>query len=766
MLQFSLEACHVRRSVSLRTIFTIAAVITFVVFPATVLAEALAPVGDVNCDGVVDGADVQASLAAVFGGVSTCSDPDVTSDGLLDASDLSMLMEVVDDPLAFNRRPHGMITLPSGDVSIAQGEAVDFAGAVSDPDGHDVTVTWDFGDGGSSFDLDPPPYTYEDSGVFTVTLLATDELGLDDDQPATLTVTVTGGSSPTGLAIDGPLIVPENGNASYTAWATMADGSRDDVTASVSWSLSTSSAQIDAGALTTFEVAADETATLGATLASAGLTSEQSVVILDQSGSVTGSHVGRFSTYEGTATCLTCHTNEAVDAHASVHYQWLGDASETVGLTTTWAGKLGGINDFCVYPDINWTGKLTNLDGQVVDGGCATCHAGLGLKPTADATTEQLENVDCLVCHSDSYERTLVRVNGQLRFVPDTAAMGVSVMQAAVDITPPSTDSCLDCHTGAGGGNNFKRGDIDEAQRSPSASLDVHLASAASGGAGLTCISCHTTVDHRMAGRGTDLRPRDLPDPMGCDDCHAARPHSNRRLDDHAARVSCTVCHIPEFARDAPTDMHRDYSAPPEVHPTKRLYEPHMMMQAHVTPDYRFFNGQSAFYEFGAPTVSDSDGLVVMSEPLGSIDDAGAKIHAFKRHRATQPMEPGAGGRLLPLKIGLLFQNGDTDGAIEQGAIAVGWGYTGHEYAETVRWMGLYHQVAPSSEALGCSDCHGGGRLDFEALGYTPMTTVGGEPLCASCHEPETGSFSFIHSKHVDDEGYDCSACHTFGSAN
>ena len=64
--------------------------------------------------------------------------------------------------------------------------------------------------------------------------------------------------------------------------------------------------------------------------------------------------------------------------HASAHYQWQGDASESAGLDPTWAGKLGGINDFCIYPDINWIGKLTTVDGKVVDGGCARCHTGLG----------------------------------------------------------------------------------------------------------------------------------------------------------------------------------------------------------------------------------------------------------------------------------------------------------------------------------------------------------------------------------------------------
>ena len=108
-----------------------------------------------------------------------------------------------------------------------------------------------------------------------------------------------------------------------------------------------------------------------------------------------------------------CHTNEAVAFHQSVHYQWNGDASESTGLNPGPAGKLGGINDFCIYPDINWLGKLTTITGKVVDGGCARCHTGLGLKPTPDASTAQLENIDCLLCHSPNYKRTLQLTNGE-----------------------------------------------------------------------------------------------------------------------------------------------------------------------------------------------------------------------------------------------------------------------------------------------------------------------------------------------------------------
>ena len=95
----------------------------------------------------------------------------------------------------------------------------------------------------------------------------------------------------------------------------------------------------------------------------------------------------------------------------------------------------------------------------------------------------------------------------------------------------------------------------------------------------------------------------------------------------------------------------------------------------------------------------------------------------------------------------------------------MGWPYNGYAFAETERYMGVYHEVAPKEQALGCSSCHGGTRMDFAALGYTPRATRNGRPLCSSCHEAKTASFTKLHQKHVTDKRLDCSSCHTFSKA-
>jgi hypothetical protein len=480
------------------------------------------------------------------------------------------------------------------------------------------------------------------------------------------------------------------------------------------------------------------------------------------------SHYGRFTTYEGSKTCRVCHPQETRDVHGSLHYQWKGPTPYVENMTT--GGKLGAINDFCTYADISWISKLTNLAGAKVDGGCAQCHVGMGQKPLAEATEAQLDNIDCLVCHSDTYKRKIEMVGTSLSFVPAPEKMSVGLLEGITDIHLPSNGACLNCHAYAGGGNNNKRGDLEEAHRNPtSASFDVHMAPQSVGGAGLLCTDCHAVQNHHIAGRGVDLRATDLDVEVSCEKCHTTAPHTNAKLNDHTKRVDCTVCHIPHFAKGNSTDMLRDYSQAAVLDPVKQLYEPHIDRGGNMAPEYWFFNGTSSIYQFLTPDTPNSAGYVTMAAPLGSVTEAGSKIEAFKHHKAVQAYDLDTKA-LLPVKAGVLFQTGDVDQAIRQGAAAVGLPLTqGYGFTKTERYMGLFHEVAPANEALQCNECHNGGtRMYFDSLGYTPKTIRNNRKLCASCHEDESGEwpaaelFSKVHDKHVKSERIDCIECHIF----
>ena len=89
-----------------------------------------------------------------------------------------------------NQAPEGVIVLPTSDLTVSPGEPVFFEGAASDPEGGPVTVVWDFGDGRSSTELVPGDVVWTVTGVYVVTLAATDDQGLDDPTPARRTITV------------------------------------------------------------------------------------------------------------------------------------------------------------------------------------------------------------------------------------------------------------------------------------------------------------------------------------------------------------------------------------------------------------------------------------------------------------------------------------------------------------------------------------------------------------------------------------------------
>ena len=103
--------------------------------------------------------------------------------------------------------------------------------------------------------------------------------------------------------------------------------------------------------------------------------------------------------------CIVCHDEEAKEVFESPHYQWAGEVEDIVGRGTIVHGKRYAYNDFCgavFYRDIpiNWIGKVTNEEGKVIATGCSLCHPSYGLVPQKEMNEEQLNNIDCLVCHA------------------------------------------------------------------------------------------------------------------------------------------------------------------------------------------------------------------------------------------------------------------------------------------------------------------------------------------------------------------------------
>jgi hypothetical protein len=93
--------------------------------------------------------------------------------------------------------PKGTITAPTGDVSITAGQAVNFAGTASDPDGSVQKYSWFFPEGTPESSSVPSPGTivFPTAGTYVASLTTVDDKGVNDPSPPTRKVTVQANSN-------------------------------------------------------------------------------------------------------------------------------------------------------------------------------------------------------------------------------------------------------------------------------------------------------------------------------------------------------------------------------------------------------------------------------------------------------------------------------------------------------------------------------------------------------------------------------------------
>ncbi len=440
----------------------------------------------------------------------------------------------------------------------------------------------------------------------------------------------------------------------------------------------------------------------------------------------TYSHQKYFEHYEGTKTCLKCHMKQAKSFFHSQHYQWRGDTPQIVNSHGAKLGKRNTINDFCTNPMANWIGLVRNSRGEILSKGCSKCHAGLGKIPSSEMSQEQLENIDCLICHASGYRRDLYsNEEGSLEWRPILWKNTVGLDSVSKRISLPKRVMCLRCHSASGGGANYKRGDLEYTLADPTEEFDVHMATE---GNDLQCVDCHAGEDHRVRGRGSDLSGTDSPDALlSCDDgnCHDSQPHDAAILNHHTSRLYCTTCHVPTFAKADATDMVRDWSKP-KYHEDADKYSATITMGKDVTPAYAWFNGTTWAQLPKTPVTKLADGTVGMMVPQGSREDAKARIYPFKLHKGRMPVLDDSGW-IIPIVVEEFFADGDIDKAVKNAAKDFyGIDDAQYHWVETSRYMGIFHEVQPAKQALRCLDCHGAdGRLDWMALGYD------GDPMLA-----------------------------------
>ena len=469
--------------------------------------------------------------------------------------------------------------------------------------------------------------------------------------------------------------------------------------------------------------------------------------------------------YEGRGTCLPCHSTQAQDMHGSVHYQWQGAALRMTNTPSAQGKNAGAMNAYCINITGNWNG-------------CAVCHVGGGAKPEAQISQAQLENIDCLMCHSDSYKR---RRNATGLFEPMTSAMSVKSMDTVVQqVAKPTRVSCLQCHAKAAGGDAFKRGDLALASGTTTdRNYDVHMAKTTTGN--IQCTQCHDFRGHKVAGQGADLYPTDKDIRPTCSTtaCHSNKVtlnagHATTDINKHMKRIACQVCHIPVYAKNATdttateaTEIFRDWSLPNYLVDEKK-WHPTSTYANNQKPVYLFWNGKQRGYNVGDQAIVDpATGVVAITRPAGNNQDG--VLTAFKYKTANQPYLPTR-NQMLALNTGIYAKTGDLQASILSGLTNMG--YAADElvtWVKTDTYQALNHQVSPKAKALTCASCHPSAtatQMKLNTMGYTlkaPYTTV-----CKQCHStknPASYSYTTIHSKHVTSMKYDCSFCHSFTRA-
>lgn len=482
------------------------------------------------------------------------------------------------------------------------------------------------------------------------------------------------------------------------------------------------------------------------------------------------------TSYEGPATCIACHEAEAQDMLDSLHMQWSGPTPNVTNSSGDDGKAVNGINTFCTY-------------AMSSKGACFTCHVRAdGNAPHAPEVTD----VDCLMCHNDTYQRTFVvdpasaetvtNVNGETRTyvfglvdadgnyttVPDYARMpaGTTMVDLARTVHLPTRQSCLRCHAKAGGSDWAKRGDMGMNSAAPTLTEDVHM-SAEPGGADLSCAACHAAANHKIGGRGIDLRQTEAPNPQ-CADCHSRSPHDNATLNRHAAgQVSCQVCHIRHFGKGGATEMSRDWLNPvwnPNFCSGQGGFVGEEVKDANVKPEYVWFDGTSEVYSVGQIIAADGRGVYPMARANGAAFDGVSKIVPIKRHFSVMPLHES--GRIVPPEIMWMFMTGDFDLAVRKGMEEQGMTGT-YRLVDVDAEMLISHGVEPASMAPSCGECHDGSGQTPDGTGMVPFADLGYHVWparvkdCTLCHEQESLSWTALHSEHGGGDGLSCVSCHT-----
>jgi hypothetical protein len=314
----------------------------------------------------------------------------------------------------------------------------------------------------------------------------------------------------------------------------------------------------------------------------------------------------------------------------------------------------------------------------------------------------------------------------------------------------PARLNCVFCHANAGGGDNIKHGDLSMALVDTTREFDVHMGT---DGADMTCVECHD-VDRTQGGQvashgigGMPYHSVDEGTMKQCVDCHddSSRLHTGKvqKMVETHARLACQVCHIPAIAREVATKVEwywseaGDLKRVPVLDPdTGRLdynaKKGEFVWANDVRPTLRFHTGK-----WHKVMINVNDGIesepVDLASPAADRTDPDAMIYPFKKMIGNQPADADTSSEfnrvLDPHLFGLAggdypyWGNWDWNLALRDASNYTGQPYSGEfRFVDTEMLLSVNHEIAPREKSLGmggnCSDCHGEGLIDWDALGW------------------------------------------------
>jgi octaheme c-type cytochrome (tetrathionate reductase family) len=421
-----------------------------------------------------------------------------------------------------------------------------------------------------------------------------------------------------------------------------------------------------------------------------------------------------------TTRCLDCHSSEASDFMATIHWTW----SHTSGGQDL--GKKEVINNYCV--------ALSSNEPR-----CTSCHAGYGWRDSSFDFTDNTK-IDCLVCHdgTGTYNKTPTGAGN-----PDP---NVDLIAVAGSVgNPPTRVACGSCHFYGGGGDAVKHGTMDStlgmADLDPA--IDVHMGQASQGGLGFACVDCHINApagqDSKHVIEGSRYS-KSSPDNVTCQRCHTVEPHSSEGLNTHALRVACQTCHIPAMARgNKATKTWWDWKTAGEKNPdgTDKVLKDaggnviyhtkkgSFVWERDLVPEYAWVNGGVTYTTLESTVTGDE--VVSINSLHGALNDPSSRIMPVKHFRGVQPFDSGSATLAVPHLFpydandtSALWKSYDWTASLTEGQSSVGRTFVGPvDWVETEMFWVQNHMVAPKEQALTCTDCHTPrGRLDFAGLGY------------------------------------------------